>query len=97
MKQLRTLHLIALVAILAIGTAFAATHDPDADRYVGAGDQGPAKAVLPVKTVEAITYEVMPQVHRRVEENTGRSVTYSYVIVTVGGEQMAVDPFRFNR
>ena len=97
MKHLRTLRLIALLAILAAGTALAATHDPDGDRYVGAGDKGPTKSVLPVETVEVITFEVMPAVHERVEDNTGRDVTYSYVIVQVGGDTMHVDPFRFNR
>ena len=97
MKYLRPLRLISLVAILAVGTALAATHDPDGDRYVGADDGGPKKSVLPVETVEAITFEVMPQVHQRVEDNTGRTVTYSYVIVQVGGDSMHVDPFRFNR
>jgi hypothetical protein len=97
MKHLRTLRLGALLAILAIGTAFAATHDPDGDRYVGAADRGPKKSVLPVETVEAITFEVMPEIHQRVEDNTGRTVTYSYVIVQVGGDTMHVDPFRFNR
>jgi len=97
MQRHRPLHLIALLTILLAGTALAATHDPDGDRYVGAGGKGPNKSVLPVETVEAITFEVMPRVHQRVEDNTGRSVTYSYVIVQVGDESMHVDPFRFNR
>ena len=97
MQHLRPLRLIALLAILAAGSALAATHDPDGDRYVGAAGKGSKKSVLPVETVEAITFEVMPRVHQRVEDNTGRSVTYSYVIVQVGDESMHVDPFRFNR
>jgi hypothetical protein len=97
MKHRRTLRLGALLAILATGTAFAAMHDPAGDRIVGAGDGGPTKSVIPVETVEAITFDVMPAVHQRVEDNTGRTVTYSYVIVRVGGDAMHVDPFRFNR
>jgi hypothetical protein len=96
-KQARLLHLLVLLTIVAFGTAFAATHDPDGDRYVGAGDEGAKTSVLPVETVETITFEVMPQVHQRVEDATGRSITYSYVIVQVGGDEMSVDPFRFNR
>ena len=97
MKHPRTVRLLALLAILATGTALAATHDADGDRYVGAGDQGTTTSVLPVETVEAITFEVMPTIHERVETNSGRSITYSYVIVEVGGDEMYVDPFRFNR
>jgi hypothetical protein len=93
----RPLRLLSLLAILAAGSALAATHDPDGDRYVGAGDAGATESVLPVETVEAITFEVMPQIHQRVEDQTGRTVTYSYVIVQVGGDSMRIDPFRFNR
>jgi len=97
MTHIRSLLIAGLIATLTLGTALAATHDPDGDRYVGAAGKGPGESVLPVETVEAITYDVMPQVHQRVEDNTGRTVTYSYVIVQVGDDTMAVDPFRFNR
>ena len=97
MKHPRLLRWIVLLAVLATGTALAASHDPSCDRYVGGHGRGPGKSVLPVETVEAITFEKMPRVHQRVEDNTGRSVTYSYIIVQVGGDSMRVDPFRFNR
>jgi hypothetical protein len=95
--SLRTLPILALLSILAAGSAFAATHDPDGDRYVGAAGHGPQTSVLPTDVVEEITHTVMPEVHARIEDNTGRTVTFSYVIVQVGDESMAVDPFRFNR
>ena len=97
MKHFRILPLLALLLVLAVGSGFAATYDPEGDRFVGAGDEGAKKSVLPVETVEAITFGVMPRVYGRVEDNTGESVTYSFVIVQVGGDVMHVDPFRFNR
>ena len=97
MQRHRPLDLIALLTILLAGTALAATHDPDGDRYVGAGGKGPNTSVLPVEVVEPITYTVMPAVVENLESVTGREVTYSYVVVQVGDESMHVDPFRFNR
>ena len=101
MTRLRAILTAGLLATVIAGNALAQTyeahHDPSNDRYVGTDGRGPGKAVLPKETVERITFDVMPVIHQRVANNTKRNVTYSYVIVQVGDESMAVDPFRFNR
>ncbi len=86
-----------LIAGNALAQTYDAQHDPDGDRYVGSDGLGPDHAVLPIDTVEPITYETMPTIHQQVADNTERDVTYSYVIVSVGDESMTLDPFRFNR
>jgi hypothetical protein len=92
-----TLISLAAAAALLCGAAFAETYDPSGDRYVGAPDRGPTKSVLPIETVEYVTYVKMPEIRQRIERNTGKSITYSLVFVQVGPDVMAVDPFRFNR
>jgi hypothetical protein len=94
----RSTLLIALVTGVALMTSgLAATHDPDGDRVVGPMRLPTCQASLPVDVVEPITYGTMADNADRLESVTGRDVTYSYVLVTVCGETMAVDPFRFNR
>jgi len=91
-----TLIALAAAALLS-GAALAETYDPSGDRYVGAPDRGPTQSVLPVETVEYVTYVTMSEIRQRIERNTGKSITYSLVFVQVGPDVMAVDPFRFNR
>ena len=79
----RTLLVAVIFAVLA-GFSFA-QHNPDGDRIQSANANA------------TITYTRMPQVRERLEANTGNEVEYSYVIVCVGADCMAVDPFRFNR
>ncbi len=100
-KTRLTLTLIVLVCLLS-SSAWAqgtATHVAENDVYIhipGSGGET-AGQVLPVETLDRVTFTIIPRVHTKIAQSTGSDIEYHYIRICGGEYCVAVDPFTFNK
>jgi hypothetical protein len=95
MRSSRLLLLGLLFAFALCGVALA-EYRPEKDVYIYINSDS-VDGVLPVEQLTSIAYEKLPTVYKRIENNTGKTVDYSYIWICGVQTCVPVDPFRVTR